>query len=74
MYAKRLVGTLYGESNPTVDIPKFVDLYRSGRLALDSIVTRRYELDDIEQACADLHAGRNFRGVIIHAHEGASSP
>jgi NDMA-dependent alcohol dehydrogenase len=74
MYAKRLVGTLYGESNPTVDIPKLVDHYRSGQLDLNSIVTRRYELDDIEEACSDLHAGRNFRGVIVHAHGDAVSP
>lgn len=68
MYAKRLVGSLYGESNPTADIPKFVDLYRSGRLALDTIVSRRYRLEDIGHACDDLHAGRNFRGVIVHEH------
>jgi NDMA-dependent alcohol dehydrogenase len=68
MYAKRLIGSLYGESNPTADIPKFVELFRDGRLDLESIVTRRYAIDDIDEACSDLHAGRNFRGVFIHEH------
>lgn len=64
MYQKRLQGALFGMSSPTRDIPKFLDLYRQGYLALDELVSRRYRLDEINQGYADLHAGTNLRGVI----------
>jgi S-(hydroxymethyl)glutathione dehydrogenase/alcohol dehydrogenase len=33
-------------------------------LKLDELVTRRYRLDQINDAFADLRKGRNIRGVI----------
>ncbi len=39
---------------------------RSGQLALDELITTTYKLDDINQGYADMHAGKNIRGVIIH--------
>lgn len=64
MYQKRIQGALFGMSSPTRDIPRFLDLYRQGYLALDELVSRRYRLDEINQGYADLHAGTNLRGVI----------
>ena len=39
-------------------------LYESGLLRLDEMVTRRYRLDEINGAYADLVAGELIRGVI----------
>lgn len=39
-------------------------LYQSGKLKLDELITRRYTLDQINQAYADMHDGRNIRGII----------
>jgi Zn-dependent alcohol dehydrogenase len=64
MYQKRLQGSLYGSGAPGEQIPALLDLYRSGALKLDELVTRRYRLDDINEAYADMHAGMNIRGVI----------
>jgi NDMA-dependent alcohol dehydrogenase len=64
MYQKRLQGSLYGSGAPREQIPALLDLYRSGVLKLDELVTRRYRLDDINEAYADMHAGTNIRGVI----------
>ncbi len=61
---KKLVGSLFGSSNPTADIPMLVELYTAGYLKLDELITTRYSLDDIAVACADLHAGKNIRGII----------
>lgn len=41
-----------------------LSMYQSGRLKLDELVTRRYRLDEINDAIADMRDGRNIRGVI----------
>ncbi len=61
---KTLCGTVFGSCNPRSDIPLLARLYESGRLLLDEMITRRYRLDDINGAYADLTSGRLVRGVI----------
>ena len=61
---KALKGCYYGSSRCSVDFPKMVDLYRSGRLNVDGLITRRYNLDQINQAYEDLARGEVGRGVI----------
>ena len=61
---KQLVGTIFGSANPQSDIPRLMQLYRSGQLDLAGMVTREYELADINQGFDDMLAGRNIRGVI----------
>ena len=68
LYQKRLQGSLYGEMSPSKDIPRLLSLYQAGKLRLDELVTRTYALADINQGYADMHAGINLRGVIIHEH------
>jgi NDMA-dependent alcohol dehydrogenase len=68
LYQKRLQGSLYGELNPKHDIPRLLDLYQVGKLRLDELITRTYRLADIAQGWADLEAGLNIRGVILHEH------
>ena len=48
------------------DVPLLADLYRSGRLKLDELITRTYSLEDINQAFADMRDGKNLRGVIMY--------
>jgi S-(hydroxymethyl)glutathione dehydrogenase/alcohol dehydrogenase len=43
-------------------------LYKSGQLKLDELVTRKYALDQVNQAYQDMTDGKNIRGVIIHEH------
>ena len=57
-FEKRIQGCLFGMCSPAVDILRQIDLYRSGRLRLDELITRRYPLDDINDAVADLLEGR----------------
>lgn len=61
---KNLCGTLFGSCNPTSEIPLLAELYDSGRLRLDEMITRRYRLDEINDAFDDLLGGRLIRGVI----------
>ena len=61
---KVLKGTYYGSVRMSVDMPRIVDLYLSGRLNLDDLITRRYSLDQINEAFEDLNRGEVGRGVI----------
>jgi NDMA-dependent alcohol dehydrogenase len=68
LFAKTIQGSLFGSSNPMYDIKKMLDLYRSGDVKLDELVTKQYKLDEINQGYQDLWDGKNIRGVIIHEH------
>ncbi len=66
LFQKRIQGSLFGASSPSRDILSLLQLYVDGRLKLDELVTRTYTLDEVNQGYADMHAGKNLRGVIIH--------
>lgn len=61
---KQIRGTWGGACNPDVDIPKFAELYRQGRLPLEKLITRRYGLDQVNQAIDDLARGEVGRPII----------
>jgi NDMA-dependent alcohol dehydrogenase len=63
---KRIQGSLAGGSNPIYEMPRLLDLYRSGELKLDEIITSRYALEQVNEGYRDLLAGKNIRGVILH--------
>jgi Zn-dependent alcohol dehydrogenase len=64
LWNKNLAGTVFGSCNPKSDIARLAGLYQSGQLQLDEMITRRYRLDDINRAYADLRNGEIIRGVI----------
>jgi alcohol dehydrogenase (nicotinoprotein) len=68
LFKKTVKGTLFGDANPTYDIPKILGLYRSGRVKLDELITRTYSLDEVNQGYEDLEAGKNVRGVVALEH------
>ena len=65
--AKQLRGALYGGMNPRTSVPMLLSLYQAGALKLDELVTRHYQLDQINEAFVDLREGRNIRGIIDFA-------
>ena len=64
MYNKAILGSLFGSASPRTEIPRLMELYRTGDLLLDELVTREYTLDEINVGYDDLEAGRNIRGVL----------
>lgn len=62
---KLYINPLYGKCNPQVDIPKLLSLYAKGDLYLDKMVTRKYKLNELNKAFADMHSGINAKGVIV---------
>ena len=54
-----------GDCRPDRDFPTFVRWYREGRLKLDELVTRRYTLDQVNEAVADLEEGKILGRAIF---------
>ena len=61
---KTLKGLIYGGMNPRASMPMLLSMYRNGHLKLDELITRRYRLDQINEAITDMREGRNVRGII----------
>jgi S-(hydroxymethyl)glutathione dehydrogenase / alcohol dehydrogenase len=57
-------GSWYGSCRPTVDFPILLDLYRSGKLRLDLLVTP-CTLDDVNDAFRAMESGEVARSVIV---------
>jgi len=62
---KTIRGSYYGTVNAHRDFPKLLELYSSGKLNLDDMITRRYSLEQINDAYRDMLNGELARGVII---------
>jgi len=60
-----MTGSNMGDTMLSRDIPYLVELYQQGRLKLDELITRRYRLEDINEAIADTVAGNARRNVIM---------
>ncbi len=57
-----------GDCRPERDFPLFVRWYREGKLKLEELVTRRYALEQINDAVDDLEHGRILgRSIIAYA-------
>ncbi len=53
-----------GSNRFRIDIPRYLEFYRQGRLLLDEMVTRRGRLDDINEAFRAMKAGEVARTVL----------
>ena len=54
-----------GATYPDKDFPMFLRWHREGKFPLDKLVTRRYRLDNINEACSALEAGEILGRAII---------
>ena len=64
MQEKRLLGSVYGSGQPARDIPRLVSLFQEGKLKLHELVSRRYQLEGVNDALDALAASDGARGVI----------
>lgn len=64
---RALLGCRYGSSRPAADILKYLDLYWSGNLLLDELITRTHHFDDFHQLVDDARAAKLDRGVLTFA-------
>jgi S-(hydroxymethyl)glutathione dehydrogenase/alcohol dehydrogenase len=65
VYEKTLKGCFLGSARLPIDVPRILDLYADGRLALDELVGRRIGLDDVPEAFDRLRAGDGLRQLVV---------
>jgi Zn-dependent alcohol dehydrogenase len=62
---KTIRGSYYGTVHAPRDFAILLDLYKHEKLNLDDLITRRYRLDQINEAYRDMLAGELARGVVV---------
>jgi S-(hydroxymethyl)glutathione dehydrogenase / alcohol dehydrogenase len=62
---QRVLGSSMGSTRLSIDVPRLVDLYRNKRLKLDELITKRYPLEEINEAIASMERGEALRNVIV---------
>ncbi len=62
---KAILGCYYGSANAARDFPLYGRMFLDGLLPLDQLVTKTYRLDEINEAYAEMLAGRLARGVVV---------
>ena len=62
---RRIQGSSMGSNHFRVDMPRYIDFYLQGRLKLDELVTRRLQLDDINDAFKYMKEGSVARSVMV---------
>lgn len=61
---RKIQGSSMGSNRFRVDMPRYIEFYRQGRLKLDELVTQRLSLDQVNKAFADMNAGNVARSVM----------
>ena len=61
---RSLRGSYLGSGVPARDIPRFLGLFRGGKLPVDKLLTHRIRLDQINEGFDRLHRGEAIRQVI----------
>jgi S-(hydroxymethyl)glutathione dehydrogenase/alcohol dehydrogenase len=62
---KSIKGCTYGSTRPRFDMPRIIDLYMSGKLKLDELVSRTYPLSGINEAFTAMKNGEVARSVLV---------
>jgi NDMA-dependent alcohol dehydrogenase len=62
---RRLIGSCYGSASVYADFPRMINLYRAGKLKIDELITRRYGIDEANEAFRALAAGELARGILV---------
>ncbi|HMX17251.1 MAG TPA: zinc-dependent alcohol dehydrogenase family protein [Rhodocyclaceae bacterium] len=62
---RTLKGSYLGSAVPARDIPRFIELFKAGRLPVDKLITHRLTLDQINEGFDRLAEGTAVRQVIL---------
>ncbi len=63
---KTIKGSWYGSTNPRYDAARYLNLYMSGKLMLDELISAKYEPSQINQVFSDMESGKIIRGILVH--------
>ncbi|GGQ01997.1 alcohol dehydrogenase catalytic domain-containing protein [Streptosporangium pseudovulgare] len=62
---KNILSSMYGGSDVRHDFPFFAKLYKAGKLDLESMISARIRLADLNDAVAALRGGEVLRQVVV---------
>jgi Zn-dependent alcohol dehydrogenase len=65
MLGKRFTGSAMGAVTLRRDIPKYMDMYRKGMVDIDSMLTRYFPLEQINEAFDDYIKNGAVKNVIV---------
>jgi alcohol dehydrogenase len=61
---RTIKGSYIGTCVPSRDLPRYIDLYRQGKLAVNKLMSGKLKLDQINEGFDLLHEGRAVRQVV----------
>jgi alcohol dehydrogenase len=61
---RTIKGSYIGTCVPSRDLPRYIDLYRQGRLPVNKLMSGRMKLDEINEGFDLLHEGKAVRQVV----------
>jgi S-(hydroxymethyl)glutathione dehydrogenase / alcohol dehydrogenase len=64
-FGRRIIGSHGGDTTPDVDIPRYLDLYRLGKLKLDELISARFPLAEINRAIDLVKDGRTCGRCLL---------
>lgn len=59
-------GTAFGGARGRTDVPKIVDWYMNGKIAIDPMITHVLSLEEINKGFDLMHAGESIRSVVVY--------
>jgi len=61
---RTIKGSYLGSCDPARDIPRYIEMYRQGKLPIDRLLSERIGLDDINAGFDRLAEGRTIRQIV----------
>jgi len=68
-FKKVLKGSHGGSVQPNLEIPRYIDLMKKGKMTLDGIITHEFKLEEINEALSTIRRGETGRVVIKFSHD-----
>lgn len=62
---REIRGSYLGSGVPAIDIGRYIDLYKAGRLPVDKMMGKSFTLEQINEGFDELATGGNLRDAII---------
>ena len=62
---RTLRGSYLGSGVPALDVPRYIDAYKAGKLPVDRLLTHRIALDEINEGFDRLASGEAVRQAVV---------
>jgi len=64
LLGKKLTGSVMGAVTLRRDIPKYMEMYRTGQIDIDALLSNKFKLDDIQEALDDSERGA-LKNIVV---------